>query len=53
MEYVAVIIYAVIFFIVPVVGAIVFGWFGRRRRARRIQRLQIGGRADDENLRAS
>jgi Na+/proline symporter len=53
MEYVAVIIYAVIFFIVPVVGAFVFGWFWRRRRARRIQPLYIASRADDEDLGAS
>jgi len=53
MEYVAVIIYAVLFFIVPVVGVIIFGWFWRRRRARRIQPLHIASRADDEDLRAS
>jgi hypothetical protein len=34
MEYFPVAVFALIFFIVPVVGGIAFGWFWRDRRAR-------------------
>jgi len=62
MEYLPLIIYAVIFFIVPTVGAIVFGWFWRHQRARvrsrygdrmrETQRQLPIERAHDENWRA-
>jgi Na+/proline symporter len=43
MEYLPLIIYAVTFFIVPTVGAIVFGWFWRHQRAR-VRRSRYGDR---------
>jgi hypothetical protein len=61
-EYLPLIIYAVTFFIMPTVGAIVFGWFWRHQRARvrsrhhervREARRQLPTeRAHDENWRA-
>jgi hypothetical protein len=64
MEYLPLIIYAVVFFIGPaVVGAIGFWWFWRHRRAplqsrhadsmRGTRRQPLAEHADNENLRAS
>jgi hypothetical protein len=47
MEYLPVVLFAAIFFVLPVVGGIAFGWLWRYRRARN----ELPGDADTRAIR--